>query len=220
MVLFRVFTWFYFVCLHGFTSYVHMVLLRVFTWFYFVCLHGFISYVYMVLFRVFTWFYLFIYRYFCVLELPDSENPRGDPGDPHQWIEETRVQRIRFSRYVDLVFRPWHWSSTRDLELWIFGIRIWWQEMISCPRIHCLVKQHFIATKLHLLTFLYVCSGGSSISQKVALTPKTGCQLIIYRLSPPQNCMKIKEIGPRLGDLSEAPGSANNLWAVWGIPLS
>ena len=64
--------WFYFYC--------------VFTWFYFV----------------FTWFYLCIYRYICVLELPDSENPRGDPGDPHQWVEETRVQRIRLSRYVDL----------------------------------------------------------------------------------------------------------------------
>ena len=33
---------------------------------------------------MFTWFYLFICRYICILELPDSKNPRWDPGDPHQ----------------------------------------------------------------------------------------------------------------------------------------
>ena len=75
--------------------------------------------------------YLFIRRYICVLKLPDSENPRRDPGDPHQWVEETGIQRIRLSRYVHLALWPWHWwpavtlnyepLGTYHVILWFIG---------------------------------------------------------------------------------------------------
>ena len=92
----------------------------------------------------------------------------------------------------------------RDLEPWIFGIRIWWQEMLSCPRIHRLAKQHFIATKLHLLTFFIRLQWQIQYFPEGNANSKDGLPTY-YMAIPPQNCMKIKEIGPRLGDVPGAP---------------